>query len=65
MVVAGEFNCADIDWVNLAVRNNAQDKEVQQALLDLSADFNFSQVHDKPTRKTPSWISFLLPTSLS
>ncbi|KAH3787141.1 hypothetical protein DPMN_165261 [Dreissena polymorpha] len=26
MVVAGDFNCPDIDWENLAVRNSAQDK---------------------------------------
>ena len=32
-------------------RPNAQDREIQQAVLDLSADFNLTQVHDKPTRE--------------
>lgn len=50
-------NFSDIDWKNLAVMKIAQDKEVQLAhidlsdLSDLSADFNFTQVHDKTTRE--------------
>ncbi|KAH3837133.1 hypothetical protein DPMN_110511 [Dreissena polymorpha] len=51
MVVAGDFNRTNIDWKNLPVRNNVQDKEAQQALLDLSAEFNLTQVDDEPTRE--------------
>lgn len=51
IIVAGDFNCPNIDWQNLSVRANAQDKEVQQAVLDLAVDFNLTQVHDKPTRE--------------
>ena len=32
-------------------RKKPKDKEVQQALLDLSVDFNLTQVQDKPTRE--------------
>lgn len=51
MIIAGDFNCPDIDWQSLSLRSNAQDKEVQQAILDLSIDFNLTQVIDKPTRE--------------
>ncbi|KAH3886529.1 hypothetical protein DPMN_010540 [Dreissena polymorpha] len=43
------FICHDIDWENLTVYISAKDKEGHQALLDLSVDFNLTQVHDKPT----------------
>ena len=33
------------------MRKDAQDREVQQALLDLATDFNLTQVHDEPTRE--------------
>ena len=51
VIVAGDFNCPDIDWDSLSLQKEAQDKEVQQALLDLSVDFNLTQVQDKPTRE--------------
>ena len=51
VIIAGDFNCPDIDWQSLSVRKDAQDREVQQALLDLATDFNLTQVHDEPTRK--------------
>ena len=35
----------------MTIYNDAQDREIQQADLDLSADFNLTQVHDKPTRE--------------
>ena len=51
IVIAGDFNCPDIDWDCLSVQKEAQDKEVQQAIIDLSVDFNLTQVQDKPTRE--------------
>ena len=51
VIIAGDFNCPDIDWQSLSVRKDAQDREVQQALLDLATDFNLTQVHDEPTRQ--------------
>ena len=50
-VLAGDLNCPDIDWRNLSVKGGAADRMVQQAVLDMSIDFNLSQVHDKPTRE--------------
>ena len=40
VVIAGNFNCQDIDWDGLSVQKEAEDKDVQQALFDLSVDFN-------------------------
>ncbi|XP_052780575.1 uncharacterized protein LOC128217460 [Mya arenaria] len=51
IILAGDFNCPDIDWKTLTVRNNAQDREVQQALLDVITEFNLTQIHDQPTRE--------------
>ena len=51
VIIAGDFNCPDIDWESLSVQNTAQDKDVQQALIDLKIDFNLTQVHDQPTRE--------------
>ena len=50
-IVAGDFNCPDIDWETMFVQKDAQDREIQQAILDLSVEFNLTQVHDKPTRE--------------
>ena len=49
-ILAGEFNCSDIDWENATVKKDASDREVKQALLDLSVEHHLTQVHDQPTR---------------
>ena len=51
IILAGDFNCPDIDWQSLTVKQNAPDREVQQALIDVAIDFNLTQVHEKPTRE--------------
>ena len=50
IILAGDFNCPDIDWENMSVKKGAADREVQQALLDLSIEHGLTQVHDQPTR---------------
>ena len=50
IILAGDFNCPDIDWENSTVKKGAADREVQQALLDLSIEHGLTQVHDQPTR---------------
>ena len=50
-VIAGDYICPDVDWDCLSVQKEAQDKEVQQAIIDLSVDFNLTQVQDQPTRE--------------
>ena len=51
IILAGDFNCPDIDWQSLTVKQNAPDREVQQGLIDVAIDFNLTQVHEKPTRE--------------
>ena len=50
IILAGDFNCPDINWENMTVKNGAADREVQQALLDLSTEHGLTQVHNQPTR---------------
>ncbi|XP_071480876.1 uncharacterized protein [Diadema antillarum] len=50
IVIAGDFNCPDIDWQTLTLRHNAQDREVQQALIDLSLEHGLVQIHNQATR---------------
>ena len=64
IIVAGDFNCPDIDWNSLTIKKEAQEKEVQQALLDLSIDFNLTQVHDKPAREN-NLLGLILTTNPS
>ena len=53
IILCGDFNCPDIDWEHLTLkhRQNIQDKSEQQFLIDISTDFNLTQIHDKPTRE--------------
>ena len=51
IILARDFNCPDIDWQSLTVKQNTPDREVQQALIDVAIDFNLAQVHEKPTRE--------------
>lgn len=50
IILAGDFNCPDIDWKNLSVNTDATDKEVQQNLIDTTSEHGLNQIHDKPTR---------------
>ena len=51
ILLAGDFNCPDIDWDTLTVRSNAPDHEIQQTLIDISIEHGLKQVHDQPTRQ--------------
>ena len=50
IILAGDFNCPDVDWENATVKKGAVDREVQQALLDLSIEHGLTQIQDQPTR---------------
>jgi hypothetical protein len=51
VIIAGDFICPDIDWVNMEIKTGASDREVQQALLDITSEHGLTQIHDKPTRE--------------
>ena len=50
IILAGDFNCPDINWEKMTVNKGAADREVQQSLLDLTTEHGLSQIHDQPTR---------------
>ena len=50
IILAGDFNCPDIDWENSTVKKGAADRDVQQVLLDLSIEHDLTQVNDQSTR---------------
>ena len=50
IILAGDFNCPVINWENYTVKKSAADREVQQALFDLSIEHDLTQVNDQPTR---------------
>ena len=50
IILAGDFNCPDIYWENLVVKQGAADREIQQALVELSIEHGLTQIHNEPTR---------------
>jgi hypothetical protein len=51
VIIAGDFNCLDIDWANMEIKTGASYREVQLALLDITSKYGLTQIHDKPTRE--------------
>ena len=58
-ILCGDFNCPDIIWDSLTVSTDpkkdqkcskVQDRSIQQQLIDLSVEFDLTQIHDQPTR---------------
>ena len=45
IILARDLNCPDIDWEKMTVKNGAGDREVQQALFDISIENSLTQVH--------------------
>ena len=50
IILAGDFNCPDINWEKMSVNKGAADREVQTALLYVTMEHGLPQVHDQPTR---------------
>ena len=51
IILAGDFNCPDINWEKMSVNKGAADREVQQALLDLSHHRTLPLSGASPTNK--------------
>jgi hypothetical protein len=51
VIIAGDFNCPDIEWATMEIKTGASDREVQLALLDITSEYGLTQIHDKPTRE--------------
>jgi hypothetical protein len=50
IIIAGDFNCPNINWDSLTVDRGASDREVQQAPIDFATEHNLTQVYQQPTR---------------
>ena len=51
MILTGDFNCPDINWNLCTIDQGAHDRQVQQDLVDTSAQAQLTQVLDHPTRE--------------
>ena len=50
VILGGDFNCPGINWDNNTVSPTANDREVQQSVIDITASNLSTQIHDQPTR---------------
>ena len=51
IIIAGDFNCPDIQWDTLSLKHDASDKEVQRTLIDITSQSGLTQLHEEPTRE--------------
>ncbi|CAC5407466.1 unnamed protein product [Mytilus coruscus] len=51
IMLTGDFNCPDINWETSTVNSNANDKEIQNKIMKLTATFQLTQIHELPTRE--------------
>ena len=49
IIIAGEFNCPDIQWETLSLKHEVSDKEVQRTLIDITSQYGLTQLHEEPT----------------
>ena len=49
-ILAGDFNSPDINWESNTVNCSAQDRELQQQLMEVMSTSSLTQVHNQPTR---------------
>ena len=50
VIMAGDFNCPDVNWDNSTVPPGASDRKVQQTLGDVCSTEHLTQTQTKPTR---------------
>ena len=50
IILAGDFNCPNINWTTHTANSSGGDNEKQQVLIDITPNALLSQVHHTPTR---------------
>jgi len=50
IILAGDFNCPDINWNTHNAHSSGKDQDIQQNLIDMTSSSLLSQVHLSPTR---------------
>ena len=51
ILLSGDFNCPDIEWETISVHTNANERDVQLKLLEVTSSYNLTQMHEQPTRE--------------
>ena len=52
IILAGDFNCPDVDWNSNTIQPNASNSDVQKAVIDITSNALLSQIHHEPTRQS-------------
>ncbi|KAL8581458.1 hypothetical protein ACOMHN_004343 [Nucella lapillus] len=50
IVLAGDFNCPHINWINHTTHSTGKDNDIQQSLVDIMQSSTLTHVHHSPTR---------------
>ncbi|CAC5395645.1 unnamed protein product [Mytilus coruscus] len=50
IILIGDFICPDINWNTMFIHQNAKDKEIQRALMEVIISHSITQIHETPTR---------------
>ena len=50
IIIAGDFNCPDINWDDNTIKPNASDGPVQRSIINITSEALLTQVHNQPTR---------------
>ena len=61
-MLTGDFNCPNINWETMTVNVNASDREVHAKIMDLTNQFQLSQIHETPTRENNLLVDIVLTT---
>ncbi|CAC5407576.1 unnamed protein product [Mytilus coruscus] len=64
IMLTGDFNCPDINWETSTVNSNANDKEIQNKIMELTATFQLTQIYELPTREN-NLLDLVFTTNLS
>jgi hypothetical protein len=47
IILTGDFNCHDINWDTMTVNQDAQDKEIQRAVMEVVTANLIVQIHEQ------------------
>ena len=50
IILTGDFNCPDINWDTMTVNQDAQDKEIQRAVMEVVTAYSMVHIHEQHTR---------------
>lgn len=51
IILAGDFNCPDVNWNSGAVPPGAPERTVQESLVEITTAAYLTQIHEEPTRE--------------